>query len=73
MFCQDCKDKKTCKAICKPLNNYLKRKTPDRLYSDRTIERREIPTPPSVIDKDMPIALIKRKYGGRVRNTFRGI
>ena len=70
LFCEECKKRDTCKRICKELNNYLKKKPKGRLYSDRHIERMEIPMNPNILETTIVNEVIKRKFGRK--NVVKG-
>ena len=69
-YCESCPKKlnKTCTEICSDLNNYLRRKESDkiigidRLYSDRHIERMEIPFDPAILENELAFEEIKKAY-----------
>ena len=71
MFCATCKDRDTCKEICRPLKNYLRTKESDkligvkRLYHDEHIDRMEIPYDPQ------HLGFVKRKENERIEGRER--
>ena len=62
-YCETCRDRKTCKAICKRLENYLDRKPDDRLYSDRHIRRIEQPYETAILESIAGERAMRRKLG----------
>jgi hypothetical protein len=66
MYCKNCPKQPTCIKICKPLKLFLNRKEPNRLYSDRTIERREIPIDPNVLETTIVQRWLDRRFGKQV-------
>ena len=66
MDCSNCKKRETCTKLCPDMENLLQRKPEGRLYSDRTIRRKEIPYDPNDIDVFLPMEAMRRLKGREV-------
>ena len=63
MTCDNCPKKDKCQALCKDMERLLRRKGEDRLYSDSTIERKEQPYDPAILERKAGEKATRYKLG----------